>query len=112
MSSGGYAEYCAAPAPQVLPVPAGLSMIEAGGLPETFFTVWTNVFERGRLQAGETFLVHGGSSGIGTTAIQLAHAFGAVRVRHGGRRRTSSAPARSWVPNARSTTGPRISSKP
>lgn len=77
VASGGYAEYCVAPEPQVLPVPAGLSVIEAAGLPETFFTVWTNVFERGRLQAGETFLVHGGASGIGTTAIQLAHAFGA-----------------------------------
>ena len=78
VSSGGYAEYCVAPAPQVLPIPAGLSMTEAGAVPETFFTVWTNVFERGRLQAGESLLVHGGSSGIGTTAIQLAHAFGAT----------------------------------
>ena len=78
VSSGGYAEYCLAPAPQVLPIPAGLSMFEAGGTPETFFTVWTNVFDRGRLQPGESFLVHGGSSGIGTTAIQLAHAFGAI----------------------------------
>lgn len=78
VASGGYAEYCVAPAPQVLPVPENLSLVEAGGIPETFFTVWTNVFERGRLTAGETFLVHGGSSGIGTTAIQLAHAFGAT----------------------------------
>ena len=78
VGSGGYAEYCTAPAPQVLPVPAGMDMVEAGGIPETFFTVWTNVFDRGRLQAGESFLVHGGSSGIGTTAIQLAHAFGAT----------------------------------
>jgi putative PIG3 family NAD(P)H quinone oxidoreductase len=78
VSSGGYAEYCAAPAPQVLPVPTGMGMIDAGGIPETFFTVWTNVFERGRLQPGESFLVHGGSSGIGTTAIQLAHAFGST----------------------------------
>jgi putative PIG3 family NAD(P)H quinone oxidoreductase len=62
----------------VLPVPAGMSRIDAGGVPETFFTVWTNVFDRGRLQPGESFLVHGGSSGIGTTAIQLAHAFGAT----------------------------------
>lgn len=75
--SGGYAEYCVAPAVQVLPIPTSLSMVEAGGIPETFFTVWANVFDRGRLQAGESFLVHGGSSGIGTTAIQLAHAFGA-----------------------------------
>ena len=77
VSSGGYAEYCTAPAAQALPVPSGLSMIEAGAVPETCFTVWTNVFDRGRLEAGESFLVHGGSSGIGTTAIQLAHAFGA-----------------------------------
>ena len=77
VAGGGYAESCAAPAPQCLPVPKGLDMIQAAGLPETFFTVWTNVFDRGRLKAGESFLVHGGSSGIGTTAIQLAHAFGA-----------------------------------
>jgi putative PIG3 family NAD(P)H quinone oxidoreductase len=74
---GGYAEYCVTPAPHCLPVPQGLSLIEAAALPETFFTVWTNVFERGRLKSGESFLVHGGSSGIGTTAIQLARAFGA-----------------------------------
>ena len=77
VAGGGYAEYCTAPAPQCLPVPKGLTLAEAAALPETFFTVWTNVFERGRLKAGETFLVHGGASGIGTTAIQLAHAFGA-----------------------------------
>ncbi len=77
VSGGGYAEYCVAPAALCLPIPTGLSMAEAGGLPETFFTVWTNVFDRGRLQSGERFLVHGGTSGIGTTAIQLAKAFGA-----------------------------------
>jgi len=77
VTGGGYAEYCAAPAPQCLPVPAGFSMVEAAGLPETFFTVWSNVFMRGRLQPGETILIHGGSSGIGTAAIQLAHHFGA-----------------------------------
>jgi putative PIG3 family NAD(P)H quinone oxidoreductase len=77
VAGGGYAEYCVAPAPQCLPIPGELTMVEAAALPETFFTVWTNVFERGRLQAGETFLVHGGSSGIGTTAIQLASRFGA-----------------------------------
>jgi putative PIG3 family NAD(P)H quinone oxidoreductase len=77
VAGGGYAEYCAVPAPQALPIPKGLSLVEAAGLPETFFTVWTNVFQRGRLAPGETFLVHGGTSGIGTTAIQLAHAFGA-----------------------------------
>ncbi len=76
-AGGGYAEYCAVPAVQCLPVPPGLTMVEAAALPETYFTVWTNVFERGRLQAGESILVHGGSSGIGTTAIQLARAFGA-----------------------------------
>ena len=78
VASGGYAEYCTAPVPQVLPVPTGWSELEAGGLPETFFTVWTNVFQRGRLQAGEHLLVHGGTSGIGTTAIQLASALGAT----------------------------------
>ena len=77
VTGGGYAEYCAAPVPQCLPIPKGLSAVEAAGMPETFFTVWTNVFDRGRLAAGEAFLVHGGSSGIGTTAIQLAKAFGA-----------------------------------
>ena len=74
---GGYAEYCAVPEPQALPIPAGLSMIEAAALPETFFTVYPNVFERGELEAGETLLVHGGSSGIGTVAIMLGNAFGA-----------------------------------
>ena len=74
---GGYAEYCLAHESHALPVPQNLSPIEAAGIPETFFTVWHNVFERGRLAAGETLLVHGGSSGIGTTAIQLAKAFGA-----------------------------------
>jgi putative PIG3 family NAD(P)H quinone oxidoreductase len=77
LAGGGYAEYCVVPEPQCLPVPAGLSLIDAAAIPETFFTVWSNVFERGRLQRGESFLVHGGSSGIGTTAIQLARAFGA-----------------------------------
>jgi NADPH2:quinone reductase len=74
---GGYAEYCPAHESHCLPIPHGLSMTEAAAIPETFFTVWTNVFERGRLKAGETFLVHGGSSGIGTAAIQLAHEAGA-----------------------------------
>ncbi|MCK6371324.1 MAG: NAD(P)H-quinone oxidoreductase, partial [Gammaproteobacteria bacterium] len=77
LAGGGYAGYCTAPAVQCLPVPAGLSLVEAAVLPETFFTVWTNLFERGRLAAGESVLVHGGASGIGTTAIQLARAFGA-----------------------------------
>jgi len=77
LAGGGYAEYVAVPAPQCLPVPRGLDMLEAAAVPETFFTVWTNVFDRGRLQPGETLLVHGGASGIGTTAIQLASALGA-----------------------------------
>ncbi|MCS6811852.1 MAG: NAD(P)H-quinone oxidoreductase [Tepidimonas sp.] len=77
VAGGGYAEYCVAPVGQVLPVPSGCSDVEAAGLPETFFTVWSNVFDRGRLQAGETLLVHGGASGIGVTAIQMARAFGA-----------------------------------
>jgi len=77
VAGGGYAEYCAAPAPQCLPAPRGLDLHAAAAIPETFFTVWTNVFDRGRLAAGESILVHGGSSGIGTTAIQLARARGA-----------------------------------
>jgi NADPH2:quinone reductase len=76
VSGGGYAQYCVAEAALLLPIPHGFSMIEAAALPETFFTVWSNLFNRARLQAGETLLVHGGSSGIGTTAIQLAKAFG------------------------------------
>ena len=78
VAGGGYAEQCVAPQEQCLAVPAGLSMIEAAALPETFFTVWTNLFERGRLTAGEWVLIHGGTSGIGTTAIQLAAARGAL----------------------------------
>jgi putative PIG3 family NAD(P)H quinone oxidoreductase len=77
VSGGGYAEYCVAPQVQCLPPPGGVSLVDAAAIPETFFTVWTNVFERGALRANETLLVHGGSSGIGTTAIQLAHAHGA-----------------------------------
>jgi putative PIG3 family NAD(P)H quinone oxidoreductase len=74
---GGYAEYCAAPAVHCLPIPKGLSIAEAAALPENWFTVWTNIIDRGRLKAGESFLVHGGSSGIGLAAIQLARAWGA-----------------------------------
>ncbi len=77
VTGGGYAAYCVAPTEQCLPVPAGFDMVKAAALPETHFTVWTNVFQRGRLEHGERFLVHGGSSGIGTTAIQLADARGA-----------------------------------
>jgi NADPH2:quinone reductase len=77
VAGGGYAEYCLAPIAQCLPVPAGLSDVEAASLPETFFTVWSNLMDRGRLQAGETVLIQGGSSGIGVTAIQLAKLAGA-----------------------------------
>ena len=77
VAGGGYAERAAVPHEQCLPIPKGLTAIQAAGIPETFFTVWTNVFQRGTLKAGETILIHGGTSGIGTTAIQLAKAFGA-----------------------------------
>jgi NADPH2:quinone reductase len=76
-NGGAYAEFATVPEGQALPIPKGFSMLQAAALPENFFTVWTNVFQRGKLKAGETILVHGGSSGIGLTAIQLAHAFGA-----------------------------------
>ncbi|MBS0222969.1 MAG: NAD(P)H-quinone oxidoreductase [Proteobacteria bacterium] len=75
---GSYAEYCTAPAPQCLPLPKGFDMLHAAALPENYFTVWHNLFERGRLAQGEAVLIHGGASGIGTTAIQLAKAFGAT----------------------------------
>jgi len=78
LAGGGYAERAAVPHEQVLPIPKGLTAIQAAGIPETFFTVWTNVFQRGKLKDGESILIHGGTSGIGTTAIQLARAFGAT----------------------------------
>jgi putative PIG3 family NAD(P)H quinone oxidoreductase len=78
VAGGGYAEYCAAPEPQCLPIPAGLDAAAAAAIPETFFTVWTNLFQRGHLASGERVLIHGGTSGIGSTAIQLARAFGAT----------------------------------
>ncbi|MBY0409129.1 MAG: NAD(P)H-quinone oxidoreductase [Burkholderiaceae bacterium] len=84
VAGGGYAQWCVAPVPQCLPVPAGFSDIEAASLPETFFTVWSNVFDRGRLQAGESLLVQGGASGIGVTAIQLAKALGAIVIATAG----------------------------
>jgi len=84
VAGGGYAEFCVAPVGQCLPAPAGLTDIEAASLPETFFTVWSNVFDRGRLQAGQTFLVQGGTSGIGVTAIQLAKAAGATVIATAG----------------------------
>ncbi|MFL6580871.1 MAG: NAD(P)H-quinone oxidoreductase [Burkholderiales bacterium] len=80
VAGGGYAQLCVAPVGQCLPVPKGLSDVEAASLPETFFTVWSNVFDRGRLQAGESFMVQGGTSGIGVTAIQMAKAMGAAKV--------------------------------
>ncbi|GIL40295.1 NAD(P)H-quinone oxidoreductase [Roseiterribacter gracilis] len=80
VAGGGYARWCIVPAPQALPIPRGLSMIEAAALPETFFTVWRNVFDIGGLRAGETALVHGGASGIGTTAIQMIAAMGATAI--------------------------------
>jgi NADPH2:quinone reductase len=78
VTGGGYAEYCTAPEGQCLPIPHNLSFVEAASLPETFFTVWSNVFDRGRLKPGESLLVHGGSSGIGVTAIQMAEALGST----------------------------------
>lgn len=78
VAGGGYAEYCVVHESNALPLPHGLSMVEAAALPETFFTVWVNLFQRGKLKAGETVLIHGGSSGIGTTAIMLSKAFGAT----------------------------------
>jgi NADPH:quinone reductase len=80
VTGGGYATYCVAPEPQCLPVPKGLGMVEAAALPETFFTVWTNLVERGKFQPDETVLIHGGTSGIGTTAIQFAKALGAHQI--------------------------------
>jgi NADPH2:quinone reductase len=80
VAGGGYAEYCTAPAPQCLPIPGDLTMAEAAAIPETFFTVWTNLFQRGQFRAGEQVLIHGGTSGIGTTAIQLAREFGAAAI--------------------------------
>ena len=84
VSGGGYAEYAVVHETNALPVPQGLSMAEAAGIPETFFTVWSNVFDRGALKAGETILIHGGTSGIGVTAIQLAKAFGATVITTAG----------------------------
>ena len=84
VAGGGYAQFCVAPVVQCLPIPKGLTDIEAATLPETFFTVWSNVFDRARLQAGETFLVQGGTSGIGVTAIQMAKALGATVIATAG----------------------------
>ena len=100
---GGYAEYCVADEAIALPVPNGLSMIEAAALPETFFTVWHNMMERGALKAGETVLIHGGTSGIGTTAIMIAKAFGAKVITTAG-----SAEKCAGLPQARRRRGDRL----
>ena len=110
VAGGGYATMCVAPAPPVPAVPASLDLVAAAAIPETFFTVWTNVFDRGRLQAGETALFHGGTSGIGTTAIQLAAARGAHVFATAGSDEKCRACERS-VPSARSTTARRTSSR-
>jgi putative PIG3 family NAD(P)H quinone oxidoreductase len=116
---GGYAQFALSPESTALPVPAGLDMIQAAALPETFFTVWHNVFERGRLAEGETLLVHGGSSGIGTTAIMLAKAFGATVIVTAGSSAKCEACRRlgadvainykagDWLPAVRDATGGR-----
>ena len=110
LAGGGYAERAAVPQEQCLPMPKGLTLIQAAGIPETFFTVWTNVFERGRLKAGETILIHGGTSGIGTTAIQLAQRVRRARVRDGGERREVRGGAKPRRRARRSTTAPRTGS--
>ena len=106
VAGGGYAQLCVAPVGQCLPVPQGLSDVEAASLPETFFTVWSNVFDRVRLQPGETLLVQGGTSGIGVTAIQLAKALGPPSWPRPAATR-SATPASSSAPTTPSTTGPR-----
>jgi len=119
VAGGGYAERAAVPHQQCLPIPNGLTAIQAAGIPETFFTVWTNVFQRGKLKAGETILIHGGTSGIGTTAIQLARAFGArVLTTAGSEAKCEAArnlgasaafnyKSEDWVAAARAATGGR-----
>src|SRR3954463_6838214 len=84
LAGGGYAEYCVAPGPQCLPIPENVDVVPAAAIPETFFTVWTNLFQRGALRPGERVLIHGGTSGIGTTAIQLAHATGSIVIATAG----------------------------
>ena len=107
---GGYAEFCVADARHCLPLPAGLTMLQAAALPETYFTVWANVFDRAHLASGMSFLVHGGSSGIGLTAIQLAHAFGATVYTTAGNEEKLQACTRAGA-SGRSTTTARISSR-
>ena len=110
LASGGYAEKVAVPAGQVMPVPAGVDLVTASALPEVAATVWSNVFMIAGLQPGETFLVHGGAGGIGTMAIQLAHALGATRGGDGRFGRRSSRPAGRWGPTSPSTTARTTSS--
>ena len=105
---GGYADYCVAHESNALPWPLGLTAVEAAAIPETYFTVWTNVFDRGALKAGETLLVHGGTSGIGTTAIQLAKAFGAKVIATAGVGRKGRANAFGSAPMSASITAPTI----
>lgn len=107
-NGGAYAEYCLLPAGQILPFPKGYDAVKAAALPETFFTVWANLFQMAGLTEGESVLIHGGSSGIGTTAIQLARAFGAEVYATAGSSEKCEA-CEGSAPNARSTTGPRIS---
>ena len=106
---GGYAEYCMTPAAWCLPIPQGWSLEQAAGLPENYFTVWNNVFDRAGLQRGESLLVHGGTSGIGLTAIQLAKAFGATVVHHRRQRGEGRRSAARSAPITRSTTRRRTS---
>lgn len=110
IAGGGYAQLCVAPVAQCLPVPKGWSDIEAASLPETFFTVWSNVFERGRLQKGETLLIQGGTSGIGVTAIQIAKALGATVIATAGSDDKCEA-CKSWAPTTPSTTARATSPK-
>ena len=101
---GSYAEYCTVPAPQCLPLPKGFDMLHAAALPENYFTVWHNLFERGQLKAGESVLIHGGASGIGTTAIQLAKAFGATVLHDRAHRREGRGGDARSAPITRSST--------
>ena len=110
VAGGGYADYCVVHETNALPIPAGLTAIEAAAIPETYFTVWTNVFVRGALKAGETLLVHGGTSGIGTTAIALAKAFGARVIATAGSDE-KAAQCERLGPISASTTAKTISSR-
>ena len=114
VAGGGYADYCVVPDVQCLPIPSGIDGIHAAAIPETFFTVWSNLFQRAGLRDGERVLLHGGTSGIGTTAIQLARAFGASGIRdgrHGGETRArANGSARTRSTTARPTSSRRFAS--